>query len=122
MDFDNLLDYFLYYLLPMALKIGMTHKQFWEDDPQDFFDLWYAYEERRKEQMKYDNMMAYNLGRYFMLAVGQVMQFTSQPKQIYPKKPFELFKEEQKPLSQEEIDMIRKAQFKRMEEQLTKMK
>lgn len=115
-----MLDYFNFYLLPLAIKIGMTPKQFWEDDPQDFFAYWDAYEQKKRDEAREENIKAFNQGQYFMLAVAQVLQFSKHPKKIYPKQPFPLVGDNKVKLSQAEIDEIRKARFKKMERELNK--
>lgn len=113
-----MLDYFNYYLLPLAIKIGMTPQQFWEDDPQDFWAYLDAYEQKIKDDINFANKSAYNQGCYFLLALRDCLQFTKNPKPIYPKKPFSF--EEKKKLTQEEIGQMRKARFLQLEKMLNK--
>lgn len=96
----------------------MTPHQFWHDDPDDLWAYCEAYEQKQKEMVKYDNIKSYNLGQYFLLAISQCLQFSKTPKQIYPKKPFDILKEEKKELTPDEISSIRKANFMRMEKLL----
>lgn len=111
--YDNLLDYFDFYLFPFALKIGMTYEQFWEDDPQLFYSYLEAYNMKVEEQMIYDNQMAFIQSQYNLLALQQVLQFSKNPKKIFPDKPFDLLgnrvKEEKSPLDWQEE---RKAKMK----------
>ena len=109
-----MLDYFISYLLPLALMIGMTPEQFWEDDPNLFYAYWDAYEMKEKRENALRNINNFNLGQYFMLAVAQNLQFTKNPKQIYPKKPFDLDNNKKVNLTQEEYEEIRKIQLKAM--------
>ena len=82
-----MLDYFQFYLFPLAIKVGMTPEQFWEQDPQLFWVYLDAYKQKQKEQAEYDNANAFNQGCYFLLALKDALQFSSHPKRIYPKKP-----------------------------------
>lgn len=104
-DFDNLLDYFNFYLFPLALNFGMTYDQFWNDEPELFLSYLEAYEMRMKSQMQYDNQMAFIQGQYNLLALQQVLQFSKPIKKIYPKKPFDILGSEQKHLTPEEKQM-----------------
>ena len=117
-DFDNLLDYFNFYLFPLALNFGMNYDQFWNDDPELFFSYLEAYEMRMKTQMQYDNQMAFIQGQYYLLALQQVLQFKTPVKKIYPKKPFDILGSEQKQLTPEEKQLqseeIRKLKMKEL--------
>lgn len=95
--------------------------QFWEDDPDDLWVYWDAYQEKLKEQARIDNINNFNLGQYIMLAVAQCLQFNKHPKQIFPKKPFELSSEKRK-LTQQEYEEIRKIQAKAMVERFNSHK
>ena len=106
-----MLDYFALYLLQLSIRIGMTPEQFWEDDPELFWNYWYAYEMRKKEESREDNIRAFNLGTYFMLAIGQCLQFTKHPKQIYPKKPLGINSDKKVQMTQKEYEEIRKVQM-----------
>lgn len=81
-----MLDYFDFYLAPLAIRLGQPAKEFWEGDPDYFWNYLDAYEETEKIKMQYDNAMYHLLGQYVSLAVGQ--NFSK--KEIYPKKPFDL--------------------------------
>lgn len=109
-----MLDYFYFYLLPLAVMIGLTPEQFWEDDPDLLFVYWDAYEMKEKRENQIKNINNYNLGQYIMLAVAQNLQFTKNPKQIYPKKPFNLDGRKKSNITQEEYEEIRKIQLKAM--------
>ena len=91
----------------------MTPKQFWEDDPDDLWAYWEAYQEKQKEMAQIYNIRAFNQGQYFVCAIAQCFQFSKNPKQIYPKKPFPL-KDEKVQLSQQEYEEIRKIQLQQM--------
>ena len=93
----------------------MTPKQFWDDDPQDLWAYWEAYQEKQKEMAEYDNANAFNQGSYFLCALAQCLQFSKNPKQIYPKKPFPLSSGKKVILSKEESEEIRKIQFRELE-------
>lgn len=99
--YDNLLDYFNYYLFPLAITFGMTYEQFWYDDPDLFFSYLEAYEIKMKQKMQYDNQMAFIQAQYNLLALQQVLQFSKSPKKIFPKKPFDIFNEKQDMTPQE---------------------
>lgn len=71
---------------------------------------------RMKTQMQYDNQMAFIQGKYYLLALQQVLQFKTPIKKIYPKKPFDILGSEQKQLSPKEKQL----QFE--EERKLKMK
>lgn len=118
--YDNLLDYFNFYLLPLAIKIGMTPYQFWEDDPNDFFAYWDAYEMKKTDDDRESNINAFNQGHYFLLAMAHCFQFTKNPKKIYPKQPLPLSSDRKVELSKKDIQNIRKTRFMWMENELNK--
>ena len=93
----------------------MTPNQFWEDDPEEFWAYWDAYKMIKEDEAVEANIKAFNLGQYIMLAVAQNLQFTKHPKQIYPKKPFDLRKDKKVKLTQEEYEEIRKVQMMQMD-------
>lgn len=95
--------------------------QFWEDDPDDLWVYWDAYQEKLKEQAQINNINNFNLGQYMLLAIAQCLQFNKHPKQIFPKKPFELSGEKKK-LTQQEYEEIRKIQAKAMVERFNSRK
>lgn len=94
----------------------MTPERFWDGDPDDFWAYWDAYEMRRNEEARTENIKAFNQGQYFLLALAQVLQFSKHPKQIFPKEPFGLKKDKKVQLTQEEYEEIRKVQAKAMVE------
>ena len=99
----------------MALKIGMTPDQFWNDDPELMGAYLEAYQQKFEEKFEYDNAYAHLQGQYFMLAIAQCLQFTKNPKKIYPKKPFELNKKKKnKAMTKQEYEEIRKIQVQNM--------
>lgn len=120
-QYDNLLDYLSYYLFPLSIRIGMTPVQFWEEDTELFWVYLEAYEQEQKAKFEYDNNVAFLQGQYFMMAIAQCLQFSKHPKQIYPKKPFDVGRNEISPevkaMQQEEI---RKAEMKARCEQFAK--
>lgn len=89
--------------LPKALNIGISETLFWTLNPHRLKPYMTAYEQRTKERLEQQNMMAYVQGMYIaeaikatvgnMFSKGQVLE--------YPKEPYELFKEE-KVLTEEE--------------------
>lgn len=114
-EYDNLLDYFVYYLFPFALKIGMTPEQFWNENPDLMGAYLEAYKQKQEEKMAYDNNFAFLQGQYIMLAIGQCLQ--GKPvKKIYPKEPFKLGTKKNKAVatSQKEYEEIRKIQLQQM--------
>ena len=80
--YDNLLDYLSYYLCPLAIRLGMSYDQFWNDDPDVFWVYLEAYEQEQKARFEYDNSVAFLQGQYFMLAIAQCLQFSKHPKKI----------------------------------------
>ena len=111
-----MLDYFLYYLFPMALKIGMTPEQFWEDDPDLMGAYLEAYRMKEEERVVNENYFMWLQGQYQMMAMAQVFQFTKSPKKIYPKKPFNIGKDKSEPMTQKDYEKIRKIQMQNMVE------
>lgn len=111
--YDNLLDYLSYYLCPLSIRCGMTPTQFWDEDPDLFWIYLEAYEQEQKSRFEYDNSVAFLQGQYFLLAIAQCLQFSKHPKKIYPKKPFELSKNEvSEQVKQMQWEQERKAQMK----------
>lgn len=111
-EYDNLLDYFQFYMLPLAIKIGMTPTQFWDDNPDDFFAYWDAYEMRKKDEAVEKNIDNYNLGKYFIFAIAQAFEGK---RQVYPKQPFGLANNNKKvKMTQEEYTEYRKIKLKAM--------
>lgn len=91
----------------------MTYDQFWNDDPDIFWVYLEAYEQEQKAKFEYDNSVAFLQGQYFLLAIAQCLQFSKHPKNIYPKKPFELSKNKvSEQVKQMQYEEIRKAQMK----------
>ena len=70
---------------------------------------------KKHEEAVEENIKAFNLGQYFLLAIAQNLQFNKHPKQIYPKKPFDLSKDKNVKLTQKEYVELRKAQMMQME-------
>ena len=100
----------------------MTPEQFWEDDPEYFWNYWDAYEARKKEEAREENAKAFNQGQYFMLAIAHCLQFTKHPKKIYPKQPFPLKSDKKVQMTQKEYEEIRKIQAKSMVERFNSSK
>lgn len=117
-----MLDYFYFYLLPLAIKIGMTPEQFWDDDPEYFWNYWDAYEMRKKEEAKEANIKAFNQGQYFVLALNHCLQFSKHPKQIYPKKPLSLASDRRVKMTQEQYEDMRSVQIRRIAERFNSQK
>ena len=85
-EYDNLLDYFDFYLAPLAIRLGQPAKEFWEDDPDYFWNYLDAYNKQQELRFEYDNAISHLMGQYMCLAVAQ--NFSK--KDIYPKKPFDI--------------------------------
>ena len=88
----------------------MTPSQFWDEDTDLFWAYLEAYEQEQKAKFEYDNSVAFLQGQYFMMAIAQCLQFSKHPKKIYPKKPFNVGKdetpEEVKAMQQDELRKI----------------
>lgn len=93
----------------------MTPKQFWDDDPDDLWAYWEAYQENQKEMVRMDNIRAFNQGQYILCAIAQCLQSSKNPKQIFPKKPFPLSSDKKEPMTQKEYEEIRKIQLQELE-------
>ena len=88
LKYTNLLDYFNFYLCPLAISMGMSAKEFWEDDP-DYF--WNYCEAKKMTDKKFYEDMNYNSylnGIYSMFATAQ--NLVTKKKNVYPDKPFNL--------------------------------
>lgn len=108
-------DYLTYYLAPLALRLGMTLDQFWDDAPAMFWVYLEAYEQERKARFEYDNTVAFLQGQYNMLAIAQCLQAGKRTKQIFPKKPFDVSgtpNENNNKRSQREAAEIRQIEWK----------
>lgn len=116
-----MLDYFQFYMLPIAIKIGMTTSQFWDGNPDDFFAYWDAYEMLKRDESIEKNINNYNLAKYIMLAVAQNLQFSKNPKKIFPKEPFKLASQKSK-MTNKEYEELRKIKLKSMCDNLNKNK
>lgn len=86
-EYDNLLDYFDFYLAPLAIRLGQPVKEFWEDDPDYFWNYLDAYNKKEELRLQYDNTICHLMGEYVMLAYNQAW---SPKKEIYPKKPVDI--------------------------------
>lgn len=118
-----MLDYLSYYLCPLAIRIGMSYSQFWEDDPDIFWVYLEAYEQEQKTKFEYDNDVAFLQGQYFMMAIAQCLQFSKHPKRIYPKKPFDLRPSElSEEIKQMQFTEQRKAEMKARCEMFNKLR
>lgn len=100
----------------------MNPHQFWDEDPDDLWAYWDAYEQTKKIEQEEDNVRAFNQGQYFLLALSEVLQFSKHPKKIYPKKPLELKSGNKKQPTQKEYEEIRKIQAKAMVERFNSHK
>lgn len=84
---------------------------FWDDDPDYFWAYWDAYINATKRRVEENNINAFNQGQYFLLALAQCLQFTKNPKQIYPKKPLGLSDNKKANLSKKEYEEMRKIEL-----------
>lgn len=94
----------------------MTADEFWGGTMNDYYAYLFAYNQKQKRQLEYDNYIAYINNSYNILALQQVLQFSKNPKQIYPNKPFDLFdtkkEETDEELSMKWINYMRSKQIK----------
>lgn len=119
--YDNLLDYLSNYLCPLAIRFGMTYEQFWYEEPEMFWVYLEAFEQEQKARFEYDNSVAFLQGQYFMMAIAQCLQFSKHPKKIYPKKPFNVSKDETpEEIKQMQFMEMRKAEMKARAEMFKK--
>ena len=105
----------------------MTSDEFWNQDPEYLSSYLEAYKQKKEEQSQYDNAFAHLQGYYYMLALQQCLQFTTNPKEIYPKNPVQLSSERNISSmnildKQKEYEEIRKIQLKKQVEQFNKQK
>lgn len=66
--------------------MGMSAKEFWESDPDYFWNYCDAYELKNKTEYELMNYNAYINGVYHMFAIGQ--NFSK--KEVYPKAPLNM--------------------------------
>lgn len=80
-----------------ALIYGMTSEEFWFGNPQDYFVYQDAFAEKEKKRIKESDILAWQFGRYNLLAFSQVYANAfgkkGTRKKIFPQKP-ESIKEE----------------------------
>lgn len=101
-NYDNVLDFYSYYMQPMCHRIGLTLEQFWDDDPELYFAYLEAYNEQKKQELEEKNLIAYIQGCYFNLAIAHNLQMSKTPKQIYPSEPLDLGLDKKRKVSIEE--------------------
>lgn len=91
----------------------MSYSQFWDEDPEILWAYLEAYEQEIQRKIEYDNNVAFLQGQYFMAAIAQCLQFSKNPKRIYPKKPYNLNKDNTPDIiKQQEFEERRKAEMK----------
>lgn len=112
--YDNILDFYSYYMQPNCHIIGLTLDQFWNDDPELYFSYLEAYNERKKQELEERNLFAYIQGAYFNLALQHNLQFSKTPKKIFPDKPFDLGLTAKKEVSIEESNEAWLGYFNKM--------
>lgn len=100
----------------------MTPNQFWEEDPDEFWAYWDAYEMKQHDDAVESNIKAFNQGQYMVMAIAHCLQFTKHPKQIYPKEPFKLKSNKKVEITNEEYQEIRKIQMIQMEKMFNSKK
>jgi hypothetical protein len=101
----------------------MNYKQFWYDDPDLFWSYLEAYEQEQKQKLNYDNSMAHLSAYYIMLAIGQILQFKTPIKKIFPNKPLDLEnKELPKEIEHLQYEEIRKMQLQQLSQNLQNKK
>lgn len=93
----------------------MTPNQFWEEDPDEFWAYWDAYEMKVHDDAVESNIKAFNQGQYMVFAIAQCLQFTKHPKKIYPKEPFKLGKKKKVEITNDDYQEIRKVQMQIMD-------
>lgn len=99
----------------------MTYEQFWYEEPEMFWIYLEAFEQEQKARFEYDNSVAFLQGQYFMMAIAQCLQFSKHPKKIYPKKPFNVSKDETpEEIKQMQFMEMRKAEMKARAEMFKK--
>lgn len=99
----------------------MTYEQFWYEEPEMFWVYLEAFEQEQKARFEYDNSVAFLQGQYFMMAIAQCLQFSKHPKKIYPKKPFNVSKDETpEEIKQMQFMEMRKAEMKARAEMFKK--
>lgn len=99
----------------------MTYEQFWYGEPEMFWVYLEAFEQEQKARFEYDNSVAFLQGQYFMMAIAQCLQFSKHPKKIYPKKPFNVSKDETpEEIKQMQFMEMRKAEMKARAEMFKK--
>ena len=81
-----------------------------------------AYEQKKWDEAKEANAKAFNQGQYFLLALAHALQFSKNPKRIYPKEPLKLNGDKSVKLTQKEYDEIRKIQIQQLEERFNSSK
>lgn len=105
--------------LPVALRVGVTYKDFWELTPHDMNLIVDSYRTGLKEKMDYDNLICYLQGRYIVDAllctVGNMFSKKGAKNHEYPKEPYELNPKEEKELTEEEKDTQVKQLFANLE-------
>ena len=76
-------------MFPQAILFGMTYEQFWEENPQLFWTYGRAYQMKKENEFKENDINAWNIGQYVLLALTQNSHsmFSKQKKEIYPKQP-----------------------------------
>lgn len=86
-------------MFEQALIFGMTPKDFWQGNPQDFYVYANAY--IKKEQMKAQEQLtlAWINGQYTLLAVSQALSdaLSGKKQKIFPTKPHNIMERELTP-------------------------
>jgi hypothetical protein len=71
------------------LAIGVSYDDFWHGDPAIVRFAIEAYQEKQRDRMMHDDFVAWNAGRYVMMAVGVVLSqaFSKNSSAKYPSEP-----------------------------------
>lgn len=98
-------------LCPIFMNIGMTYKEFWEDDPTMTKDYLEAFEIKRKAEIKNKEWEIWKQGMYVyeaLIDVSPILHAFSKAKKPlpYPEKPYGLQEDDE----DEEKDKITKEQ------------
>ena len=105
--------------LPVALRVGITYKDFWELTPHDMNLIVKSYREKMKEKLDYDNLICFLQGRYIvdslLCTVGNMFSKKGAKNHEYPKEPYDLNPEEERELTEEEKEIQVKAIFMNLE-------
>ena len=100
-------------LCPIFMNIGMTYKEFWEEDPTMAKDYLKAFEIKQKKEIKNKEWEIWKQGMYVyeaLIDVSPILHAFSKAKKPlpYPEKPYGLKDEDEDEDEDEEKDEITK--------------